>query len=240
MMDLHGKYQQNTLIISIFTFIALSLFVLPVFLNMSGRRNLQIILLCCVPVLVWAFLHFDFFILVGAILLTTFIHVAVFTFTFLLLGARTGNPASIASACAWILCAGIVFLHPPTVYFLALDWFSVQRLLFDPVAVALGADVRDVFHSSWAAAYGLLTFSFTYHYLNWFSKTELLKWHKVPIKRGIAIVVLYLAAVAFYFYDYLLGFRVILFLGAMHVFLEFPLNVQTIRALLSRKARASA
>ncbi len=81
-------------------FITLSLLVLPAFLNMSGRRNLQIALVCSVPVIVWAFLHVDFFIIVGSILLTTFIHVAVFTFTFLLLGARSGNPASIVSACA--------------------------------------------------------------------------------------------------------------------------------------------
>lgn len=216
-------------------FVVLSLFLLPLMLNTTARRSLQLLLILCVPLIVWTLLHFDVFVLLGATLLMTFVHVAVFTLAFLLVGARrTASAASITTVCVWIFSAILVYFHPPDIYFHSLAWFLSNRPIFDPVALALGANLLHIFDSSWASAYGLLTFTFTYHYLNWFSKTELLQWHKIPLKRGISIFFLYLAAVLFYLYDYRLGFRLLLFLSALHVFLEFPLNLKTIRTLLSK------
>ena len=36
-----------------------------------------------------------------------------------------------------------------------------------------------------------IAFAYTYHYLNWFSKTEIIRWHKVPKKRFIVVLVLW-------------------------------------------------
>ena len=73
-----------------------------------------------------------------------------------------------------------------------------------------------------------IAFAYLYHYLNWFSKTEIIQWHKVPKVRFIAVIILWLAACGFYLYDYGLGLNVLFFLSFTHVLLEFPLNIVSI------------
>lgn len=82
-----------------------------------------------------------------------------------------------------------------------------------------------------------IAFAYTYHYLNWFSKTSIIGWQKVLSKRGGALIlVVWLAAIGIYAYDFETGFVLLLFLSFLHVFMEFPLNVVTIKALFNRKA----
>lgn len=221
-------------------FVPITLLLLALLLEMPLKGNRRALLLLLAPLAALALLRADFFVMLGTALIPSFCHVAVFTFTFLLIGAkRTKSRASIASAVIWLTAAGIIFFIPPTQRVHDLDWFNTHRLFFDPTAYALGGDVAEPLGPSWAAAYGLLTFAFTYHYLNWFSKTELLKWHQIPAKRGLGIIAIYIGSVGLYFYDYIIGLKVQLFLSFLHVFLEFPLNVQTIRALLSFRAQAA-
>ncbi len=73
-----------------------------------------------------------------------------------------------------------------------------------------------------------IAFAYLYHYLNWFSKTEVIRWHKVPKVRFILVVVLWLASAIFYSIDYKLGLSVLFFLSFTHVLLEFPLNIISI------------
>lgn len=73
-----------------------------------------------------------------------------------------------------------------------------------------------------------IAFAYLYHYLNWFSKTEIIRWHQVPKIRFIAIIVIWLAASIFYAYDYSLGLSLLFFLSFTHVLLEFPLNIVSI------------
>ena len=73
-----------------------------------------------------------------------------------------------------------------------------------------------------------IAFAYLYHYLNWFSKTEVIRWHKVPKIRFVAVVVLWIAASVFYTMDYSLGLSVLFFLSFTHVLLEFPLNIMSI------------
>jgi hypothetical protein len=67
--------------------------------------------------------------------------------------------------------------------------------------------------------------------LNWFIKAEVIRWADVPKLRLAAIAAMSAAATAFYFYDYVLGFALLLSLSLMHVLLEFPLNTVSIRQL---------
>ena len=39
-----------------------------------------------------------------------------------------------------------------------------------------------------------IAFAYLYHYLNWFSKTEIIRWHKVPKVRFLAVIVLWITA----------------------------------------------
>lgn len=69
-----------------------------------------------------------------------------------------------------------------------------------------------------------IAFAYTYHYLNWFSKTSVIKWHEISRLRMGIIIGLWAAAVLLYWWDYNIGFNVLFLLSFMHVFLEFPLN----------------
>lgn len=70
-------------------------------------------------------------------------------------------------------------------------------------------------------------YAYTYHYLNWFSKTKVISWHKIPRTWLIAIVLLWVASVALYLVDYKVGLVALFFLSMLHVFLEFPLNYRS-------------
>ena len=69
-----------------------------------------------------------------------------------------------------------------------------------------------------------IAFAYTYHYLNWFSKTSIIRWHHIPRARTIAVVLVWLASVALFAYDYRVGLQWLFFLSFTHVALEFPLN----------------
>lgn len=70
-----------------------------------------------------------------------------------------------------------------------------------------------------------IAFAYLYHYLNWFSKTEVIRWHKVPKIRFAAVIILWLLACSAYAYDYSIGLNFLFFLSFTHVLLEFPLNI---------------
>lgn len=86
-----------------------------------------------------------------------------------------------------------------------------------------------VFHSSTGILVTrFIAFAYMYHYLNWFSKTEIIRWHKVPKVRFIAVIVLWIISLALYAYSYKVGLQWLFFLSFTHVLLEFPLNFTSI------------
>jgi hypothetical protein len=76
-----------------------------------------------------------------------------------------------------------------------------------------------------------IAFAYTYHYLNWFSKTEVIRWHKVPKARFVAVIVLWVVSLVLYGFNYGLGLRWLYFLSFCHVLLEFPLNMVSITGI---------
>jgi hypothetical protein len=72
-----------------------------------------------------------------------------------------------------------------------------------------------------------IAFAYMYHYLNWFSKTEIIRWHKVPKVRFVVVLALWIASVVIYAIDYKLGLQWLFFLSFTHVLLEFPLNAHS-------------
>ena len=79
-----------------------------------------------------------------------------------------------------------------------------------------------------------MAFAYVYHYLNWFSKTSLIGWHKNMTTGGsLRIGLCWLFAVMLYWYDYRSGLLILLFLSLLHVFLEFPLNIVSVRGILT-------
>ena len=76
-----------------------------------------------------------------------------------------------------------------------------------------------------------IAFAYTYHYLNWFSKTRIIQWHNVPKARFAGVVALWLVSVGIYAYDYTAGLQWLFFLSFAHVLLEFPLNATSVAGI---------
>ncbi len=56
-----------------------------------------------------------------------------------------------------------------------------------------------------------ISFAYLYHYLNWFSKTKIIRWHEVPKLRLAGVGVVWVAAIVLYAIDYDLGFKALFF-----------------------------
>ena len=96
--------------------------------------------------------------------------------------------------------------------------FSLSKiqLLTSPVSIAVAR---------------FIAFAYTYHYLNWFSKTTVIKWHEVSKKRLLIILFLWIGSIISYLIDYNFGFKVLFLFSILHVLLEFPLNIVSIKGI---------
>lgn len=158
-----------------------------------------------------------------AVLLPTVLHVFVFTAIFMWVGARRTRQASSYLAFAALLLGGASFLlPPPEVAFPPLAGLQFFTTITDYLRGLLPTSAATT-----TGVFGFLSFAYTYHYLNWFSKAEVIKWHNIPRRRFIGIVVVYLSAVAVYAVRFDVGFTLLGFLSLAHVLLEFPLNIRS-------------
>lgn len=175
--------------------------------------------------------------LLFAIFLPTIIHVFIFTGAFILFGALKGKSLSgILSLIVFVCCALFCFLYIPNSFLgisayveNAYKIFSiVNKHLSDLLGMGAITEMKDVFTNPKAIAImRFIAFAYTYHYLNWFSKTSVIKWHEISRGRFTIIISLWLLSVAVYAYNYKVGFFALFLLSILHVFLEFPLNNQT-------------
>ena len=172
------------------------------------------------------------------IFLPTVIHVYVFTAAFILYGALRGRSTTgIASLAVFVACTVSLFVfHPASAVPPAGGYVRSTYELFADVNVQLAqwlgvagvGDAGGVYASRGGVAImRFIAFAYTYHYLNWFSKTSVIQWHQIPRTWAIANVVLWLASVALYAWDYASGLLVLFALSWLHVFLELPLDHRT-------------
>lgn len=188
------------------------------------------------------------FVAVSAILLPTLIHVSVFTLVFMMLGAyRSGSRSQMALVLVYLAAVALILLVPPGPMPRSMPLAQIGYRYFGGVAPALGQVLHISNFTFDSRSTGLLSFVYTYHYLNWFIKADVIGWRRIPARRLAAIAVLSMAATGLYFYDYAMGFTVLLALSLLHVVLEFPLNTVSIRQLagiaaqsFGRQARAAS
>lgn len=167
------------------------------------------------------------------VFLPTIIHVYLFTGFFIIYGALKGRSKS-------GYLSFLVFLAVPFLFLLIMpadsnltDATRETYGMFTSLNMELlklgGSDMSDAYNSIFSSQAGLvvmrfIAFAYTYHYLNWFSKTSVIRWHDVSKKRLAGIALLWLVSVGLYAYNYKLGFDWLFLLSYLHVFLEFPLN----------------
>jgi hypothetical protein len=166
------------------------------------------------------------------ILIPTLIHVSLFTLIFMVLGAhRSGSRVQAALVIVYLLAVATILLLPPTAEIRISSFARVGQDYFGNVGPALGrlfgvpGLVLDTRLTS------LLAFVYTYHYLNWFIKADVIRWTEVPKRRLAAMAAASAASTALYFYDYAFGFTFLLALSLIHILLEFPLDSLALRQL---------
>ncbi|HEV7232330.1 MAG TPA: hypothetical protein VGO45_13430 [Bacteroidia bacterium] len=184
-----------------------------------------------------------------AIFIPTMIHVFVFTGLFILYGAMKSRSLSgYISFAVFLLCPILfILLDAPGLYvstYARNTYHYFQALntaMFDyfrPENNA-GRDLNQIIFQSQTGVkiMRFIAFAYTYHYLNWFSKTTVIKWHLISKKRMALIAILWLFSVGLYRYDYKLGFDWLFLLSFLHVFLEFPLNHTSFIGIVSESKK---
>jgi hypothetical protein len=177
------------------------------------------------------------FIIALALLVPTVIHIYVFTWAFMLHGAIKTSSMIGYFNCFFMILLGIAIMVTGPAYdnviFSSMTYTNIGY--FTPAADY----IRQIFSSFgdfWSsAAMGFLSFAFTFHYLNWFSKINVIKWHDVSRRRMSIIIVLYLLSISLFLYDYYTGLLALIFLSIYHIITEFPLNIITIKSLIGKR-----
>lgn len=171
------------------------------------------------------------FVILGT-LLPTLIHVSLFTFVFMVLGAlRSGSKAQVLLVGMYVIAIAVIIAVPPSAETVIPKFGALAHEYFGGVAPALGRVLGIYDMRLDGRITGLLAFVYTYHYLNWFIKADVIRWADIPRRRLAAVIVFSAASTGLYFYDYILGFSVLLGLSLLHVILEFPLNSLALRQL---------
>ncbi|HEV7241050.1 MAG TPA: hypothetical protein VGQ36_17565 [Thermoanaerobaculia bacterium] len=167
-----------------------------------------------------------------AYFIITIVHVLLFTAAFVLHGAlKRRSGSALMSLGVFAACIAAFFLIPAPSALGASPRIREVYGFFTPLneqLIALFGLEGSVFDSAAGlAVMRLIAFAYTYHYLNWFSKTSIIRWHQVTRRRAVLIFAAWGGAVALYVFDYATGLSVLYTLSVLHVLLEFPLDHQT-------------
>ncbi|MDB5024894.1 MAG: hypothetical protein JWP78_2649 [Mucilaginibacter sp.] len=157
----------------------------------------------------------------------TLIHVYVFTGAFLLLGAlKNKNVSGYISfftflICPLLLCTLFTAWHRTPIDWGVINYGSFTRLNTTTLRIQA---VNIYTNGASILLTRVIAFAYTYHYLNWFSKTPIINWHRISLTRAVIIGLMWAASVTLYFYNYRIGYKWLFLLSLLHVVLEFPLN----------------
>lgn len=171
--------------------------------------------------------------------LATIIHVFVFTGAFLLYGSLKEESRSGYVSCVVFVACAVACVYAPSGggYSLSEENVAVYRMtslallhtLADHLPLIdharIDTDPAKTFLAAEAVQVGrFIAFAYTYHYLNWFSKTSVIRWHEVPPIRFVGVIVLWILALVLYAIDFRQGLMALFGLSLLHVYMEFPLN----------------
>lgn len=230
------------------------------------KNNRQKILFTTLFALLGALFYFGlnkYFRIVFSTLIPTIAHVFVFTGFFILIGAlKSKSTTGKISLGVFIACAVITlfagtslnmeiageaiqnnhssFRKLNKVLMALFGMFGAQNgtVNFAPENSPLNeTDLMLYFSTTGIKVMRFVAFAYTYHYLNWFSKTSIIQWHNTKRINLVAIIAIWIASVILYIIDYKTGLKWLFLLSFGHVLLEFPLNH---RSFLEVKERIAA
>ena len=191
----------------------------------------------------------EYYTTIIGLLVPTIIHVYLFTLLFMLYGAKkSGSTVGyVAVVLALLVPLGMALINLEGVNYLFDDRlkevyiqnnFHVTPVLFSKF-IGLSDGTSFFFYEHlWLRFMMFISFIYCYHYLNWFSKTTVIQWHRlITGTKAIIIAVIWVINLSLFYYDFRLGFLVSLFFSFLHVILEFPLNMLSIKGLLNLDKR---
>lgn len=222
-------------------------FVTALSVALKLSRHLQILLLLITLALLLACSSWRYYAVI-AFFLITIIHVFVFTAAFILYGAlKSKSISALVTLGLFVICALSFFVVVPDAHgymvgeYVRGNYASFNALnaeLIKLFGLGAGASAREIYESSTGlAVMRFIAFAYTYHYLNWFSKTSVIRWHESARRRALLIGALWIGALLLYARSYETGMMFLYSLSILHVMLEFPLNHQTFAAI-AKEARA--
>ncbi len=185
-----------------------------------------------------------FFVWIG-VFLPTIIHVFLFTFAFMLYGVLKNKTRSgfLSIAVLLILSILLVTVKAPNLQYQVSNYvvksyqiFSFLNFKLIEVFSALPKNLS-ITQTIYQTNIGFIVmrfiaFAYTYHYLNWFSKTSIIQWHKISKPALIITLLIWVTSIALYIIDYNIGIKALYFLSFLHVFLEFPLNITSFYGII--------
>jgi hypothetical protein len=187
---------------------------------------------------------FDYVIWIG-IFLPTIIHVFIFTWAFMFYGVLKNKSFSgyLSIVALGLIALSFFVIKAPGLQYEVSAYVSKSYELFyllNKFLIQLfGLETtltndRTLVYATNAGfiIMRFIAFAYTYHYLNWFSKTSVIQWHKVPKKTLYITLALWVFSVVLYVIDYNIGLKALYFLSFLHVFLEFPLNITSFQGII--------
>jgi hypothetical protein len=169
---------------------------------------------------------------VAGILIPTLIHVSLFTLVFMTLGAlRAQSKVQAALVVVYLAAIALILLAPPTAEIRIASFAQAAKDYFGNVGPALSRLFGIPGLKLDTRLTSLLAFVYTYHYLNWFIKADVIRWADIPRSRLALVAAASAGSTALYFYDYAYGFTFLLALSLVHILLEFPLDSMALRQL---------
>lgn len=178
------------------------------------------------------------------VFLPTIIHVYVFTLFFMIYGQLKNYSKAGLISIVLLVIIPIVLLFIDLVPESYMISEFVRYTYSESGFLSINTIIAGLFQDFNATNFGLMSsvivkvqifiaFAYTYHYLNWFSKTSIIGWKaSLSSSRMKYIIVIWLASVVLFLYDYITGLTVLFFLSLLHVVLEFPLNATTIKDIV--------
>lgn len=183
------------------------------------------------------------YLVVAGVFIPTIIHVYLFTLLFMIFGSL--------SKTSWAGIAAIVLLLAVPFLIFAVDINAsayhisegvrknfttsglqrVQEYMARLLGISHGPS-SGLLSAGYIKIQVFIAFSYTYHYLNWFTKTSIIGWNKnVSRTKQVVIIGVWLLAIALYLADYRTGLLALFFLSFLHVLLEFPLNIASVKGI---------
>lgn len=204
-----------------------------------------LVLVSTAGVLMYFFRDTKMYYILFTILLPTIIHVYLFTLLFVAYGAiKTRSVLVKIEVIALAIVPLLIALIPVSTntYILSVETLTILKEsklgdINNSVGHILGEANKDmnefILSGTGIRIQIFIAFAYTYHYLNWFSKVKLIGWlNDTSLKNQVSLVIIWTFSLTLYYYDYRLGLTALTFLSMLHVILEFPLNIVSIRGVI--------